>query len=206
MSNQWNEMFDGLFKGVTGLVGGLQKKSQREDADSKFHDFKKKIFDGYNTLTGSQNDLNENKMTPSITNNQTEGVGVGLQLPLGGEPRKQFNPFDMYGHYLDLKQSLNDNPYGKDYTNDAENLMNLVFGKNFSQIGGPNTKFMPDEFGSMGHGFASGLNRRQLFDGLMYLNGDVRNGILKNNDFARNVYRKKVGKAWIDGGGGSADE
>jgi hypothetical protein len=197
MSNQWNELLDGLLPGITSIAEGLQKKGYLDDADNKFNAYKKKIIDGYNMFTNKRNGLAggpSNQLTPNVENSST-GTGVGLQIPMNRQPQEEIKPMDLYNHLIDFKTDMIKNPYGKEYTKNATDLFNMMFKEHTPKI-----------LNSMNFDDVSTLNRKNLFNNLMNLNGDVRNQVLRNDDFARKVYRKKTGKAWIDSGGGTEIE
>jgi len=196
MPNEWNKALDGLIEGATSISQGIQKKNYRANAENSFNEYKKKIIDAFNLFL--------NKKTPNpgqppdLLNNDNAVANSSDVMPDKQVPEQVFNPVAVYSQLLDYKKSMAGNPFGNQYSKNAHDLFNLLFGQNFIKDNITDKKFSPDEFGKMSFNEAKTLGNRQLYDGLMFLNNDVRNKILRTNEIAQKLYRKKTGQKWVD--------
>ena len=194
MPNQWNKAIDGFLNGVSSVADGITRKNQREETDNQYKLYKQKLMESYSQFLNT-NAKDNNIQSSDTANKQNE---LSQQDQMSVKTPIKFNPFALYTQLLDFKTSMVNRPMGNQYSQNAQDLFNLLFGNNFVKKNISDKIHPPEVFANMSYEDTRSLNNRQIFKNFMHLNPKVRNQVLRTNTIARKAFRKHTGRDWSD--------
>jgi hypothetical protein len=127
MPNNWNNIIPGITQGLQNLGAGFIQKADRNDAQ-KLYEGIGGSYDKINQLRDKAIDVVQNNGAINQPEYQKDGVITGDTMPV--RPQTQEDPNELIGNlYKDIVKKtgqLNQNPYGKDYSN----LIDKFYGQN----------------------------------------------------------------------------